>query len=298
VRYSFFIQTAMVLTVFSAAFCSAEPLDWQRLHEEADAMSVGEAKGRVLEKPFLAEDLYKLGLVYLNAHKDIDAGEVFRRGLERMPGSFEFRWGLAEVSRRQHKLDESEPVLEELVEKHPGFVPPYISLAYVRYTRMDFAGCVSLAYKVLEIGRDNVDISNYTRAYLLVGGGRGMLAHYGGPISKLANGRAVLPYLKKAERLQPDSPAVLFGLGSFYFLAPGIAGGNRAKARGYLEQAVARDPLFADAYVRLAQVYKAEGELKKYEECIAKAEQIDPQNALLLDMESSECKFICISLER
>jgi len=298
VKYHFLIPAAVVATVFSSALYSAGTLDWQRLHEEADAMSVAEAEGKTLKEPFLIEDLYKLGLVYLNAHKDSEAGEVFKRGLERMPGSFEFRWGLAEVSRRQHKLDESEPVLEELVENYPGFAPAYISLAYVRYTRMDFTGCVSLAYQVLEMGRDNVDTSNYTRAYLLVAGGRGMLAHYGGPISKLANGRAVLPFLKKAEKLQPDSPAVLFGLGSFYFLAPGIAGGNRVKARVYLERAVAGDPLFADAYVRLAQVYKAEGELKKYDECIARVRQIDPQNALLLDMESSACKFICISLER
>ena len=37
-------------------------------------------------------------------------------------------------------------------------------------------------------------------------------ASNGGPLSKLLNGTQVLPNLKKAEKLQPDSAAVLFGL--------------------------------------------------------------------------------------
>jgi tetratricopeptide (TPR) repeat protein len=163
---------------------------------------------------------------------------------------------------------------------------------------MDFKETVALAYKVLGQGRENVDLSNFTRAYLLVAAGRGMLAYYGGPISKIANGTQILSNLKKAEELQPDSSGVLFGLGSFYFLAPPIAGGDRDKARRYLEEAVERDPLFADAYVRLGQLYRMMGEEEKYRQCIDKVMQIDPENALLLDMRKGECKFICISLEK
>ncbi|MDD5255849.1 MAG: tetratricopeptide repeat protein [Candidatus Omnitrophica bacterium] len=275
----------------------AEPLDWKRLHGEADAKSIQQAQEEAAYVPS-ASALYVLGLVYLNAHRDNDAGKAFERMRALLPESFEAQWGLAEVWRRQHDLDNAEPVLEGLVEKNPDFAPAFISLAYIRYTRMDFKECVRLAYRVVGMGKEKVDTSNYTRAYLLVAGGKGMLAHYGGPVAKIANGTAVLPYLKKAQNLQPDSPAVLFGLGSFYFLAPGVDGGDKKKAQSYLEMAVEKDPRFADAYVRLAQLYKINGDQARYEESIKKVKEIDPQNALFLDMENKECKFICISLER
>ncbi|MFH0827206.1 MAG: hypothetical protein V1923_04920 [Candidatus Omnitrophota bacterium] len=40
-----------------------------------------------------------------------------------------------------------------------------------------------------------------------------------------------MPNLKKAEKMQPDSAGVTFGLGSFYFLAPRIVGGSKQKAK-------------------------------------------------------------------
>ena len=155
-----------------------------------------------------------------------------------------------------------------------------------------------MASKVVGQGREAVDLSNYTRGYLLVAGGKGMLASTGGIFAKIGEGTQVFPNLKKAEELQPDSPAVLFGLGSFYFLAPGIAGGNMDKAKDYLERAVSSDPFFADAYVRLAQVYRAKGDNQKFEEYLKKALEIDPQNALARDARSKSCKFICVTVKQ
>jgi Tfp pilus assembly protein PilF len=140
-------------------------------------------------------------------------------------------------------------------------------------------------------------LSNYTRAYLLLAGAKGMIASRGGLLSKVINGTAVLPNLKKAETLQPDSQVVMFGLGSFYFLAPAIAGGNINKARDYLEKAIKVDPLFADAYVRLAQVYKVRGDNEKYEKYLRTAWEIDPENALLKDFERGQCRFNCVTVE-
>jgi Tfp pilus assembly protein PilF len=116
-------------------------------------------------------------------------------------------------------------------------------------------------------------------------------------LSKIINGTQVLPNLKKAEGLQPDSSAVSFGLGSFYFLAPIIAGGNRQKAKEYLEKTIETDPLFADAYIRLAQLYKMLGDEKTSKDYLNKALDIDPQNTLVQDFRSGRCKFACISVE-
>jgi tetratricopeptide (TPR) repeat protein len=121
-----------------------------------------------------------------------------------------------------------------------------------------------------------------------------MLAHYGGPFSKLLHGRSIFPFLRKAQSLRPDSPEVLFGLGSFYLLAPVIVGGDRNKAEDYLKRAIERDPLFADAYVRLGQLYGSRGDEKSYAAYIAKALQIDPLNELALDDKSGDCKYICV----
>ncbi|MBM3255483.1 MAG: tetratricopeptide repeat protein [Candidatus Omnitrophica bacterium] len=270
-------------------------LEWKDLHEQADKTSLYSALESLKKKPDSLENLYILGLTYLNIHKNQEAGEVFSKILRLYPQTIEARWGLAEVWRRQHSLDKSEALLSEIIKANPDFSPAYISLAYLKYMRMDFKESVALAYKVIRQGEKKVDLSNYTRAYLLVGGGRGMLAHYGGPISKISNGTAVLPNLKKAEALQPDSPGVLFGLGSFYFLAPGLAGGDKEKAFGYLEKAIQQDPLFADAYVRLAQFYKYKGDNDKHKAYLDKAAQIDPQNGLLLDALNNKCKFVCLS---
>jgi len=99
--------------------------------------------------------------------------------------------------------------------------------------------------------------------------------------------------LDKAQRLQPDSPVVLFGLGSYYLLAPVIAGGNKTKAEEYLNKAVKVDPYFADVYVRLAQLAKIKGQKEKYDFYMNKALEIDPGNELALDTKSGSCKFIC-----
>jgi tetratricopeptide (TPR) repeat protein len=288
------ISLCLVVFLFFQAR-SGYCLEWKQLHEEADKINLPSALDFLKEKPNSLDDLYILGLVYLNLHKDQEAEEVFNKIIKLRPETIEARWGLAEVMRRKHNLEKSEAVLNEVIQANPAFSPAYISLAYIKYTQMDFKQSVALAYKVIRQESPNVDLSNYTRAYLLVGGGRGMLAHYGGPVSKIANGTAVLPNLKKAESLQPDSPGVLFGLGSFYFLAPGLAGGNKGRALDYLERAIAQDPLFADAYVRLAQFYKYKGDNNKYKAYLDKAAQIDPQNAILLDTLNNKCRFVCMS---
>ena len=273
-------------------------LEWKRIHEEADKKGLADAWYK-MEKGFTsAEEAYLTALILLNQRKDPEAQKIFQDMLKKDPNSKEAKWGLAETLRRQNKLQESARILEAIIQSAPAFSPAYISLAYIKYTKLDFKSTVDLARKVIGQGREAVDLSNYTRGYLLVGGGKGMLASTGGIFAKIGEGTQVLPNLKKAEELQPESPAVLFGLGSFYFLAPGIAGGNIDKAKEYLEKAVGLDPFFADAYVRLAQVYRTKGDSQKFEEYLKKALEIDPQNALARDARNKACKFICVTVKQ
>jgi len=272
-------------------------LDWVRLHEKADKSSLDSAYESTEEDSSSIENLYILGLVFLNLHKDVKAEEAFSKILRRNPDIIEAKWGLAEALRRQHRIDQAESLLNEVIIKSSEFFPAYISLAYIKYIKMNFQESARLALKVIQQGRKNVDLSNYVRAYAMYAGAKGMIAHYGGPLSKAVNGLAVKPNLLKAQKLQPGSPAVLFGLGSYYFLAPVIAGGDKNKAEVFLKKSIEADPLFADSYVRLAQLYRIKGDEEKYNYYMSKVVEIDPQNVLFLDHKSGKCKFICVGGE-
>ena len=269
-------------------------LDWKGLHEKADNITLSDVLANVRARPNSIDDWYLLGLVYLNLHEDKEAEEAFTKVLILDPKATEAKWGVAEVLRRQHQPQKSEELLNEVLKIIPDFPAAYISLAYIRYTQMNFNAAVRLASKVLSQREKDVDRSNRVRAHLLYGGTKGMIAHYGGPLSKIINGTAVLPSLKAAEKLQPEAAGVKFGLGSFYLLAPTLAGGNLEKAEVYLKKAIEIDPLFADAYVRLGQLYKIKGDSVRYNEYLNKALKIDSQNELALDIKNGKCKFICL----
>mgnify|MGYP001171489175 CR=1 FL=1 len=288
---------ALTLIIFFSLQGRLFALDWIMLHEKADSQSLESALKACQLEPSSVENLYVLGLVYFNLHRDNEAKASFSEILSRNPGIIEAQWGIAEALRRQHKLGEADVILNKVIMDNPEFSPAYISLAYIKYILMDFNASVRLSLEIIKRGREKSDLSNFTRAYSMYAGAKGMIAHYGGPLSKAVNGLAVKPNLEKAFKLQPDSAAVLFGLGSYYFLAPVIAGGDKNKAEDYLRRAIEADPLFADAYVRLAQLYKVRGDNERYEFYINKAFSLDPNNILLLDHKSGRCKFICIGGE-
>ena len=260
----------------------------------ADDTTLNRAVAKTADESNSPESLYVLGLAYLNRYDNGLARETFEKMLAIDGSNVGARWGLAECLRREHQYLKCQPVFEEIIESTPEFSPAYLSLAYVKYIQADFNASARLAYKVIKQGRDEVDISNFVRALCLFAGNKGMIAHYGGLLSKAINGRLVLPYLNKAYSLQPDSATVQFGLGSYYLLVPPVFGRDIDKAEVHLKKAITVSPLLADAYVRLAQVYKLRGDTAKYEAYIKKALGIDPGNEMAVDIYDGRCKFICL----
>jgi len=206
----------------------------------------------------------------------------------------EVKWGEAEALRREHKLKQAEELLKEVIKAKPDFSSAYISLAYIKYIQTDFEESVKLAAKVIQQGRDIVGLSNYVQALVSYAAAKGTIAHFGGLLSKISNGNAAKRSIKEAEMLQPQAPVVMYGLGNYYLLAPGIAGGDMEKAGEYLNKAIEADPLFVDAYVRLAQFYQLKGDNEKFKMYLEKALAIDPENELALDIKNGTCKFICV----
>jgi tetratricopeptide (TPR) repeat protein len=260
-------------------------LPWKSLHEKADREALTAALAEAVKNPNTPEALYPLGLVYLNMYKINEADGVFLDMLQLNPKSVEAKWGHAEVLRRRHRLDQSRVILGEIVKQNPEFSPASITLGYLLYEKKDYDGAIRLAIRVLKQGPGKVDLSNYVRAYLIIASSKGMIALAGGPFSKLINGMQVLPYLKKAEKLEPESAGVAFGLGSYYVLAPPFTGGDKKKGLGYLEKAVRLDPQFVDVYARLAEFYQAQGDRERYHFYLNKAQELDPENELLLEVE-------------
>jgi tetratricopeptide (TPR) repeat protein len=213
------------------------------------------------------------------------------------PKAFEADWGIAEVMRRRHKLAEARDILIPMIKEHPDYSPAYITLAYIKYLELDFNAAVRLATKVFEKGKSGSDLSNYVRSYLMYAGAKGAIADKGGVLSKIINGTAVLPNLKKAESLQPESAEVKYGLGSFYLLAPSFVGGDLKSAETYLTEAVKLDPLFPNAYVRLGEVYKMKGDKDRYRQYLNKALELDPENEIAISVREGNCKYVCAEPE-
>jgi tetratricopeptide (TPR) repeat protein len=266
----------------------AGALDWKALHEKADQGDPQALLTQAQREPRSLEALYAAGLVCLDLYRVDEAQVFFQRMLSLDSKSVEARWGLVEISRRRHQLGQGESILREITQKAPDYAPACITLAYILFDKEDYDQAIALAQRVLRGGEHRVDRADRVRAYLIIGGAKGMIANQGGPFSKLVQGTQVMGYLKHAQRLDPGSPAVYFGMGSFYALAPGMAGGDKKKGIALLEKAVAVDPNFVDAYARLAQVWFAKGDKEKYRSYLAQAEVLDPQANLVLKAKALE----------
>jgi tetratricopeptide (TPR) repeat protein len=272
---------SLVSVVVFLSLCGlAGAMDWKDIHEKAGKTSLAEAETYQKKNPQSQEALYLLGIVLLDEYKIDEAEGVFKRMLQADPESVEARWGQAEVLRYRHKLDETQKILEDLVRTAPDYAPAYISLGYMLFDKRGYQRSIELAVRVLRMGAQKVDVTNRTRAFLIIGGAKSMLADEGGVFSKLFQGTQILGYFRKAQQLQPHSAGVLFGLGSFYALAPGIAGGDVQKGLAFLKEAIEVDPKFADAYARLAQIYSRRNEDDLAKKYLADAIRLDPLNPL------------------
>ncbi len=282
--------TILLIAISSWAFS----LDWVAIHNQADGLNPEEISSGTSYRQDSIEYNYLLALANLNLYRSEEALKYFKMVAEEDNNSIEAKWGEAEVLRRQHKLDESEKLLDSIIKENPKFAPALITLAYIRYLKMDFAKAAGYAHQVTELGAKNVDKPNFVRAYGLYAASKGMMAHYGGMIAKISNGYAVIKHLSQARNIDPDSPTVNFGFGAYYMLIPKLLGRDLDKAEEFLNKAIAKDPLFPDPYVRLAQIYKERKDEAKYEFYLNKALELDPQNELALDAKTGACKFICV----
>jgi tetratricopeptide (TPR) repeat protein len=208
------------------------------------------------------------------------------------PNNLYAEWGLAECLRREYKLLPAEYKIREVLVRDPEFYPAYVTLSFIQYLQKDFEKAAETVITVLN-NKDKVNTTLLVRAHCLYAGIKGMIAHFGGPLSKSVNGAAVLRHLAIARKLQPDSVMVAFGYGSYYLLVPPVLGRDPDKAISYFEAIIRGQPRFADVYVRMAQAYQLKGMRQQYRAYLSKALELEPDSIIARDIAEGDCHFIC-----
>jgi tetratricopeptide (TPR) repeat protein len=191
--------------------------------------------------------------------------------------------GKAEVLRRRRKFKEAQTLIDQALSKCSNHPSCMNSLAYIKYYQGEYAAANQIIKKVLN--QINLDIENKALAYVLLGTIHAAQAREGNFLSKLFHGTQIKGYFEKAKKLSPDLPEAHLGLGTFYLLAPNIAGGSLKKAREELECAVRLTPDFATANARLSQAYKKQGKEEKFQFYCQRARELDPDNEVLKEID-------------
>lgn len=236
--------------------------------------------------PFARADSAFLGAVMLcfesNDLSSVEVQVAAKRQAD--PQSREAQWAEAEVLRRRHALAASEALLTPLLQREPADCRATVSLARIRFDQARFMDALKLARAVTGQQPETMDRTTLAMAFALSGGAEGMLAHHGGVWDKLSFGRSAIRAMGKAAGLGPDVPEILYARGSFALIAPAVGGGNLEAAVTLLQSAVERAPWHAEAWARLAQAYRAQGDTVRAEACMAKALNLDPESPLVKDV--------------
>ncbi|MDD5044614.1 MAG: hypothetical protein PHU91_00255 [Candidatus Omnitrophica bacterium] len=221
------------------------------------------------------------GLDLLRMRKDNLALAEFEKVLAADPDNIDALWGKAEVFRRAYKFNEAEEILIEILKREPKHIPSLTTTCYIRYYNNKLNEAMKLARGLLN--RKDIDTRNKAIVYMLIASINARRSSQGGFFDKLSYGTQIKIYFQKAVDLSPDLSEAHLGLGSYYLMAPAIAGGNVDKAIKELELAVRLAPDFATPNARLAQAYKKKGDLNKYQFYLGRARELDPNNEALAE---------------
>jgi tetratricopeptide (TPR) repeat protein len=281
---------SLFLFILFSFSLTAIAADWKMLSDHAVSMSADGICSLENTKHKTSSDIYQLAIIYVRQF-DYNKNKKLLREVENlMPDTAILKWLQALVFMQEHRLQESSENLLRLIKTDPEFYPAAITLAHVYYLKKDFTRSYSLARQLMERKKD-LSRYHYVVSLLIAGAAKGIITKK--TLERLLPSYfEVHSYFKEAEKMQPQAPEVLFGLGSYYLLIPAIVGGNNNKAIKLLEKARELTPLNVHIYVRLAQANKAKGNLVAYHHNISKAREIDSQDELLVDFTSGKKDFL------
>ncbi|MFH0935246.1 MAG: tetratricopeptide repeat protein [Candidatus Omnitrophota bacterium] len=218
----------------------------------------------------------------LKIRKDSQALVVFEGLLQREPNNCDALWGKAEILRRKRRFQESEIILNQVLQKNPDYPPALISLAYIRYRDNRLKEALRLTRRALKLKALNKE--DKAMAFMMLGTINSKRSSQGWVINKIQYGTQIKSFFLKAVKIDPELAEAHLGLGIFYLKAPVIAGGNIDKAIEELTTALRLAPDFATATARLAQAYKKKGDPDNYKIYLQRAEELDSGNEVLQEL--------------
>jgi tetratricopeptide (TPR) repeat protein len=225
---------------------------------------------------------------YLKFRNDSQALTCYENILKQDPGNTEALWGKAEILRRYHRYSEAEVLFNNILQKNSCHYGSLLGLASIDFIRGNYQKAIRSAHQILSA--KNLDPENKALSYLLLGASNSKLCSQGKILAKFKYGTQIKGYFLKAVDTAGDLPDTHAALGTFYLLAPGIAGGNLPKAQEELTVALKLAPEFATAHARMAQYYKKTGNQKQYDYYLARAQELDPGNEVLKELQNEKSR--------
>ncbi|MDD2690078.1 MAG: tetratricopeptide repeat protein [Candidatus Omnitrophica bacterium] len=229
-----------------------------------------------------SDTLFEKASLLLKSRKDNEALAVYEEILSIEPANIDALWGKAEVLRRSRDYGHSEDLLNQILKINPGHVSSLISLSFIRYKDTRLNEALQLVKRALKAER--LDNDNEALGYVMLGMINSRRSQQGWFFEKITYGMQIKRHFLKAKALASDLPEISLALGTFYLLAPPIAGGNLEEALKELDAAVKIAPDFATVNARLAQAYKKKGDLDKYNFYLKKTRELDPENEVLREL--------------
>ncbi len=225
------------------------------------------------------ETIYKSGLTCAREFNKDKCKQLYEDYYLLEPENKVIKWLQAVVLMQEHNLKQSKATLKQIIGDYPDFYPAQVLMMQVLYLEKDYNGSYLIAKELMK-KKEVLSEYNYVLTLLFAGASKGTIASKDWKNSIPAYFE-VNSYFSEAEKLMPNSPEVLYGIGTYYLLRPKIAGGCLNKAIEYLNKAKNLTPDNPDIYVRLAQVYDKKNIKHLAEKNINTAKNLDKNNELL-----------------
>ncbi len=144
--------------------------NWQDVNEKKCWLS-GDEKQEVTSKEVVSsENMYLCALAVRALRQEGKAEALYLDIPELSAVSILARWHLAEIKRRNHKIEECWQIPEKIIRLQPDYVPARIRLAYVFHIKEKYDECLDVVSRIQEKCSDNLDTGSRICTHLMTGG--------------------------------------------------------------------------------------------------------------------------------
>lgn len=187
------------------------------------------------------------------------------------PGEPEVKFAQGKQLLEEGAYEEAQAYFEEEIASTPEDPDAYYFAGQAAAMGANYGPAEAHFMKALELNPETADYYDWLgRIY-------GARARVGTPFEQMQAARQIKENFEKAVELDPDNLEAKFYLGTFYILAPPIAGGDRAKAKAFADELLTAAPLSGQRL--LAQYHLAQRNPEEAEKAFQEALALAPEEA-------------------